>query len=156
MAPRGSADESDASKACRELDRLRKLIEDAVPSLMRSFEKIAELTAAQSGLLEESLGAVAAETHAEQRSSDGSDEVRTARLRLARTYDAHIQHQMHTAVTCLQFEDMALQLISHLRERVERMENDGWRAGKNNDDWKHRTFGPITAEGLNPGSVDLF
>jgi hypothetical protein len=157
MTPEASANEGDASKACRELDRLQKLIADGVPSLMRSFEKIAELAAAQSALLEESLAARTVSVRGAQGPlPDGEEAVRAEKLRLARTYDAYIQHHVQAAVISLQFEDMAVQLISHVRDRVGRMGSEDWRGGKTNDDWKQRTFGPISAEGLNPGSVDLF
>jgi hypothetical protein len=151
------------SQACRELDRLQLLLTDAIPALVRNFERIAELTQAQSRLLENALDlgtqANASEAVADQSVAEESDANGVQiKLKLARTYDAHIQHHLQSVLVALQFEDMATQLIAHLRERMDRLERkaDGASKPDPKDDPFARTYGPISAEALKPGSVDLF
>ena len=152
--PLQKLESEDAARAVRELDRLQKLLEDAVPLLMYNFERIAELSAAQGRLLEETLNAPAA--GAAPAAGPGGDEASVAdRIQLARTYDACIKQHLHSTVTALQFDDLAVQLIAHVRDRIVRVEGGPARPDEGSA-WQQRTYGPVSAEGISSGSVELF
>jgi len=153
--PRPEPGSESAARAGRELDRLQRLLEDAVPLLMYNFERIAELAAAQHALLEETLNeaAAAARPGARPERSDAGAGVIADRIELARTYDACIRQHLDSTVTALQFDDMAIQLIAHVRDRLGRIEGDSTAP---EEAWQQRTYGPVSAEGLSSGSVELF
>jgi hypothetical protein len=153
----GQRDHSPA-KGSRELDRLQKLLEDAVPLLMDNFARVAELAAAQYALLEEALGAAeAVERPGALVPAAGVEASRAADWRaLARGYDEHIRHHLNSAVIALQFDDMAIQLIAHIRERLGHLEGGEAPAQAGVEACHPRTYGPVSADGLSSGSVDLF
>jgi len=136
----------------RELDRLESLLQQAVPLLARSFEKIAEISAAQSRLLQQALAARRNDISG-SRADDAVGEFEAMR-RLAGSHDEAIRQYANAAVKALQFEDLAIQLIAHLRDRMGCVDVDGGRP-LHGDPAIPRTYGPVSGDGLESGSVEL-
>ena len=141
-----------ALQASRELDRLQQLLGDAIPSLLHGFQKIAELAEAQGRLLDEVLAEVPGGTPGGEAGPGVAAAHAARRRRLAGTYRDHIRAQANGIIVALQFEDMARQLIVHLRERIE----SGAAGPGQVDPEIMRTYGPVSAENLKTGTVDLF
>lgn len=128
-----------AEHARGELDRLRGLIDDAYERLMSSFGAIGALT-------ERSLDKQA-----------DADEVRE-----------DMDHAVGNAISALQFQDMANQLVGHAAKRIASLERltDTLRrlpdasvdelAQAVADAGCERNFGPVEQESMASGSTELF
>lgn len=154
-------------KASQELDRLQRLLDDAIGSLMSGFSRVAELTGSQRELLHALLAERAESESSGTAPATSSSRARAVGEEYRRRSDRNADElavALNGALTSLQFEDISTQLINHVRERVADLseilldpETRLAAAGLGADrPMNARTFGPVSQEGLDRGSVELF
>lgn len=120
----------DVARVERGLAQLQQLVDDAAALLCRGFHEMQALTSRHAALTRRCLGAHDADAHAE----------------LA-CITAAVEREVGSAVTALQFQDMASQIIAHAHAGL------GERAG---GDGRRAPAGPVAARAMTPGDVELF
>ncbi len=154
-------------EACAELDRLDAVLADAIVKLLDSFGTVQVLSTRQQAIALEMATAAADAGRADV---DGQ----VAELR---SLERQMQASMGRAVTALQFQDMATQILAHAKQRwieacevalrVESKrgangESAQPRAAAGNDQdaavpgGRSRTRPPVPQGSVDAGSVDLF
>ena len=127
--------------ASNDLDRLQRLLEDASDALMSHF------------------------TGATQHLEDAHGQLKTAPSTLAQGAQAVLlaRHTLGGAVTALQFQDMATQLIAHttrrLRSCADRLARDAMGDDEDGDSVVEEAPlrpNPVTQDEMDAGSVELF
>lgn len=162
-------------RAAQELARLHSLLEQAIADLMASFHRVSAVSQAQRDLVHALLPDATVRATSSSRVQDAHEELQASRAEteplgasLARN-DAEMREAIDAALTALQFEDIATQLVRHVRRRVVDLhdalgETGGEALAGVRGDATHdadetglsRTFGPVTQERLHGGTVDLF
>ena len=128
--------QDDLMVACTDLDRLEVLLADACKVLMGSFR-------------------------------DASEQLRQHRRRAPARELAgmleHVQKQLGSAVTALQFEDMSSQLIRHTHQRLrncaDRIASEAFSADEDGEvviEPAPLRPNPVTQAEMDVGSIDLF
>ena len=139
--------------ASNDLDRLQRLLTDATETLMGHFCGASAEIGGLAGLTCKADGPV-----------DGSA---SSTLRPGGTADAHLRRMrqhLAGAVTALQFQDMASQLISHTRRRLRNCTDQLARDVMGDDDEDGAAVvqdapmrpNPVTQDEMDAGSVELF
>lgn len=130
--------------ASNDLERLQRLLTDTCDSLMQGFHGAAHLLGQA---LDEGETAVPPPGHAEQQ---------LPRLREA-------MQILYTAVTALQFQDMASQLITHTNSRLRNCADQLARDALGDDEDGEAVVSsaplrpnPVTQDEMDAGSVELF
>jgi hypothetical protein len=147
-------------KAGRELDRLEGILREAIGTLMGGFDRVAAISSAQRDLFHTALGSTDATSTSSSRDAEAREEWR----RLSKQYEQEMAEALNGALTSLQFEDISTQLIRHVRDRVGGLQElllhpetqVATPAGGESRQLDARTFGPVTQDRLQSGTVDLF
>jgi hypothetical protein len=112
------------------LTQLQRLVDDAAAKLCRGFHEMQALTARHAALTRRCLGDRNADVHGELAS-----------------ITAAVEREVHAAVTALQFQDLASQIIAHAQALL--LEPASERAARGRP-------GPVASLAMTPGDVELF
>lgn len=141
-------------RTAQELARLHSILDEAIAELMANFHRVADASASQRDLVHAILGDATGQATSSSHSSPADEQWRDTATRTT----SAISDALNGALTALQFEDIATQLLRHARERVVDL-----KASLESGDLdavperaNARVFGPVTQDRLESGSVDLF
>jgi hypothetical protein len=120
----------DVVRVERGLVQLQHLVDDAAAMLCRGFHEMQALASRHAALTRRCLGVHNADAHEE----------------LA-CITAAVEREVGSAVTALQFQDMASQIIAHAQAGLGEAAGEG--GGR-------APAGPVAARAMTPGDVELF